>query len=382
MLKKGLIFLSLIAFLLFCYFLTFSKVKQNQIKNFVLHKVGILSSEWKISTEKENDNFITTFSSPTLFVDDIYTSMQGPHTNERFKLNETEDELYWVTKFEGVANSKFNSNDFICHMNLFHSNVEHFSRLGFKERINLQDSRLITLTSGTLSLNFPKGFAYPIYSNEKMFISSQALNLYKKEDKFNVNFDLKLHYSKNKKKKLKPLYMKYLVLSLPYTDDMQKNENSLERLDIGAPFVECAAPSSDNRFEAENSNGDKFTAFWKVPPGEYTYINDVTSVLNLQKTQKVHFINAHVHPYATSLELKNNTTNKTVFKSIITNSDGKKGIESISSFSSIEGVALYPNHKYTLIQKVNNTSKIESDMMASMFVYFYDEALDLKLNKK
>lgn len=382
MLKKGLIFLSLIAFLLFCYFLTFSKVKQNQIKNFVLHKVGILSSEWKISTEKENDNFITTFSSPTLFVDDIYTSMQGPHTNERFKLNETEDELYWVTKFEGVANSKFNSNDFICHMNLFHSNVEHFSRLGFKERINLQDSRLITLTSGTLSLNFPKGFAYPIYSNEKMFISSQALNLYKKEDKFNVNFDLKLHYSKNKKKKLKPLYMKYLVLSLPYTDDMQKNENSLERLDIGAPFVECAAPSSDNRFEAENSNGDKFTAFWKVPPGEYTYINDVTSVLNLQKTQKVHFINAHVHPYATSLELKNNTTNKTVFKSIITNSDGKKGIESISSFSSEEGVALYPNHKYTLIQKVNNTSKIESDMMASMFVYFYDEALDLKLNKK
>lgn len=382
MLKKGLIFLSLIAFLLFCYFLTFSKVKQNQIKNFVLHKVGILSSEWKISTEKENDNFITTFSSPTLFVDDIYTSMQGPHTNERFKLNETEDDLYWVTKFEGVANSKFNSNDFICHMNLFHSNVEHFSRLGFKERINLQDSRLITLTSGTLSLNFPKGFAYPIYSNEKMFISSQALNLYKKEDKFNVNFDLKLHYSKNKKKKLKPLYMKYLVLSLPYTDDMQKNENSLERLDIGAPFVECAAPSSDNRFEAENSNGDKFTAFWKVPPGEYTYINDVTSVLNLQKTQKVHFINAHVHPYATSLELKNNTTNKTVFKSIITNSDGKKGIESISSFSSEEGVALYPNHKYTLIQKVNNTSKIESDMMASMFVYFYDEALDLKLNKK
>ena len=123
MLKKGFIFLSLIAFLLFCYFLTFSKVKQNQIKNFVLHKVGILSSEWKISTEKENDNFITTFSSPTLFVDDIYTSMQGPHTNERFKLNETEDELYWVTKFEGVANSKFNSNDFICHMNLFHSNL-------------------------------------------------------------------------------------------------------------------------------------------------------------------------------------------------------------------------------------------------------------------
>ena len=52
--------------------------------------------------------------------------------------------------------------------------------------------------------------------------------------------------------------------------------------------------------------------------------------------------------------VKNNTTNKTVFKSIITNSDGKKGIESISSFSSIEGVALYPNHKYTLIQKVNN----------------------------
>ena len=381
MLKKTLIFLGVFFLGISLYYMSFSKVKQNQVKNFVLHKMGILSADWTISTKEKEGEYITTFESPTLFIDNIYTSMQGPHTNEKFKLNEKEDQLYWVTKFKGTANSKFNSNDFICHMNLFHSNEEHFARLGFEERINLQDSRLITLTDGTLSLEFPEGFAYPIYSNEKMFISSQALNLHKKDANFNVNFDFKLHYSKNEHKELKPLYMKYLVLSLPYTDDSEENYTTSKQLEVGAPFVECAAPSSDNRFEAENIDGDKFTAFWKIPPGENTYINDMTSKLNLQKIETVHFINAHAHPYATSLELKDETTNTTVFKSIITNTKGKKGIEDMTRFSSTEGIKMYPNHKYVLIQKVNNTSNEEADMMASMFIYFYDKALDSKLNK-
>lgn len=381
MLKRILIFLGVIFLALSVYYRSFSKVKQNQIKNFVLHKTGILSSDWDISTSEKDKEYIVTFKSPTLFIDNVYTSMQGPHTFEKFKLDEKEDDLYWVTKLVGTAKSKFDSNDFICHMNLFHSNEEHFSRLGIQDRINLQDARLITLTKGSLSIEFPKGFGYPVYSNEKMFISSQALNLYKKESKFNVNFDFKLHYYKNKNQKLKPLFMKYLVLALPYKEDSSKNTITAKPLEVGAPYVECAAPSSDQRFEAENTDGEKFTAFWKVPPGKETYINDITSVLNLQKIETVHYINAHAHPYANSLELKDDTTNTTVFKSIITNSIGKKGIEKISSFSSIEGVKMYPNHKYILIQKVDNTSKVEADMMASMFIYFYDEELDLKLKK-
>ena len=378
----GVVFIGTI----FIYYLTFSEVKKNQVKNFILHKTGVLSSEWIISTVKKNKEYVTKFKSPTLYVDNIYTSMKGPHTNEKFKLNEKEDDIYWVTKFKGIANSKFNSNDFICHMNLFHSNIEHFSRLGFQERINIQDSRLITLTKGALSIEFPKGFGYPIYSNEKMFISSQALNLYKKDERFNVDFDFELHYFKNENKKLKPLYMKYLVLSLPYKNGIAQKTTSdtnnpiLEEL-VGAPFVECAAPSSDKRFEATNDKGETFTAFWKVPPGEHVYINDVTKILDIKKTETIHFINIHAHPYANSLELIDKTEDRIIFKSIITNSKGRKGIEKMTNFSSIKGVKLYPNHKYVLKQKVNNILNIEVDMMASMFIYFYDEELDLKLNK-
>lgn len=373
-------------FIILCgsiFYFSSTKLTKNKIKHAVLHKLGILNSEWKITTEKKNDTYIASFNSPTLLIDDIYNSMEGPYTYKRFKLDETKDELLWISRFQANANSKLLqksvSNDFICHVNLYHNSAEHYSRMGINDKIAKQsDRQLISLlTTGSLNIEFPKGFAYPIFSNEKILIGSQALNLNKKDNWFNVDYTYKIHYSTQKK--IKPLYMKYVVLAMPYKEGTSEEKESHDKLPY---FVECALPSTE-RHKKENGKGELITSFWKVPKGKHTYQNDVTDILSLQKVETLHYINVHVHPYARSLELIDITTNTSVFKSIITNADGKKGIEDITSFSSIEGVKLYPNHQYNMILEVDNTSKIansETDMMCGMFLYFYNEDFDKKLN--
>lgn len=383
--KKILAVLTILIVGTLCYYFMLPKVAQNRIKKVALHKLGVLDAAWSMHTEHLDTEYVTTFNSQTLFVDGIYTSMQGPSSYKKFVLDEKEDELYWITKFRGSAKTSFVSegvsHDFICHMNLYHSDVAHFARLGLNDRIKTQqESQLITLTKGILSVDFPKGFGYPIYSNEKILVGSQALNLNDKESKFKVNYDFKMHYNKDKDTRLKPLYMRYLVLGMPYKDESESKQKTVNT-NKDKFFVTCAGPSDNRRFKAENEKGEKFTAFWKVPKGEYTYVNDATSLLNLNEEKTIHLINAHVHPFATSLELKDKTTNTTVFKSEVTNYKNRIGIDKITSFSSEKGIKVYPNHQYELILKVNNTIEKDVDMMASMFIYYYDKELDLKLKK-
>ncbi len=383
--KKKIIFASLsILFLgaIVTYF-SLTKMTRNKIKHVVLHNLGVLESDWVINTVANNESFKTSLKSPSLLVDDVYISMEGPVIYKRFMLNEFEDQLYWIKGFDAKANSNLatsnRSNDFICHVNFYHSSTEHYSRMGFNDRIGKQShSQLITLTTGSLNVQFPEGFAYPVFSNEKILIGSQTLNLNNEHKWFNLYYDFNIHYSKNKN--FKPLYMQYLVMALPYETDFPEQKNLME---YQLPsFVQCAGPSSKDMYKSSDKYGQTTTAFWKVPKGRHTYINDVTYILDLKKPKTIHYINAHAHPYATSLELVDATTNTSIFKSIITNSKDKKSITKITSFSSVEGVTLLPDHQYKMILDVDNTSDKEVDMMTSFFVYFYDQELNDKLKGK
>ena len=40
---------------------------------------------------------------------------------------------------------------------------------------------------------------------------------------------------------------------------------------------------------------------------------------------------------------------------------------------------LYPDHQYELVLTTNNTSDIQQDMMASMFVFLYDKEIDERI---
>jgi len=199
------------------------------------------------------------------------------------------------------------------------------------------------------------------------------LNLNYTNPLFTVNYDFNIKFKKDKEERLKPLYMRYAVLVLPYNikDNLDYNDNSINNK------VSCVIPKGDHHgFNSLNEKGEPITAFWKVPVGKHIYRSNFTKVLALDTIVTLHKINSHVHPFATSLELRDITIDSTLFKSLVTNYKDRIGLDKITSYSSNEGIKLYPDHEYELVEEVNNTTDSEIEMMGSMFLYFYDYKLD------
>ena len=96
---------------------------------------------------------------------------------------------------------------------------------------------------------------------------------------------------------------------------------------------------------------------------------------------RLHAAAIHVHPFATKISLFDKTENKAIFDSKIVNHKGKIGLTRIDAFSSAKGIWLYKDHDYEIVLEVNNTTKINQDMMGSMFLFFYDKELDELLKK-
>jgi hypothetical protein len=377
------VLISLVCVGCFVYYASLSPLKKNLAKSKILHWAHIVNPDWDTTITKSENGYVADFSSSTLVVDGIIKSMKGPVSYKIFLLNDKEEELYWITGMDVKANSKYNSegisNDFICHTNLYHNDVEHFARMGLEERNNLQHAQAITLTKGDLFFDFPEGFGYPLFSNEKIYLGSQALNLNIENPLFTVDFNFKLKFEKDREQRLKPLYMRYVVVSLPY--DIENKEISTIFQENRDNKVSCVALDQDGKyFNRVDENGEPTTVFWLVPKGKHTYRSDFTKSLALDTIVTLHKINAHVHPYATSIALRDKTIDSTVFKAIVTNYKKKVGLDNITSFTSKKGIKMYPDHDYELVEEVNNTSNQEVEMMGSMFLYFYDHELDKKLD--
>jgi hypothetical protein len=91
-------------------------------------------------------------------------------------------------------------------------------------------------------------------------------------------------------------------------------------------------------------------------------------MLGLPYDTTVHYIAAHVHPFAESIELRDLTSDETIFKAKATQTSGV-GLASVEHFSSVEGVPLYKDHEYELISVYDNTSSVDQDAMATMLLY-------------
>lgn len=95
----------------------------------------------------------------------------------------------------------------------------------------------------------------------------------------------------------------------------------------------------------------------------------VTPMLGLPFDTSVHYITAHLHPFAESLELWDLTAKKSVFKTLTRQVEGAVGLAEVKQFASAEGLPLYKDHEYELISVYPNTSGVEQDAMATMFLY-------------
>jgi hypothetical protein len=285
-------------------------------------------------------------------------------------------ELLWVTGYQmdvvAEDGKTPESMEFTCHTNLAWPRKK--PPLG----LNRPVARAFTLTQGQTDLRRPSGFGMPILSNEKLTFNSQALNLERPDADITVRHRTQIRFVRDAdlSEPMKPLVSVAAQAMVTLEDEPQifdvENAHSDEELEGASCHVgDYAGGSEDGIFTDKHDR--RFSPHWVVPPGRHEYRTLVTDNIRIPYDTRIHFIGVHVHPHSESLELRDLTTGKSVFKSLQTDG-GDRGPKWADYYSSEEGIPVYEDHEYELISVYNNQSGEDADAMAGMFIYYLNRA--------
>ena len=342
------------------------------VKTTLLHKTGLVDNDWQVENSSKEYKML----SPTFIVDDIYKSMEGPKASNYVMLSQ-DSTLLWITGFKVIAQDAKTgekmSNDFICHMNVDMNDSKYYSNFGLEDRIGKQYPRLTSLSHGMENFAFPEGYGVPMKGNDLLFVTTQTLNHNIKDAYYKVKHKVSITYQEDKN--IKPLMSKTAFIMLPY----DKYDPYKSPTDPGADFC---IPVETKNHSYDDGSGNKLSGHWVIPTGKNTYRSGINHQLEIKDSLRLHAAAIHVHPFATRIMLFNKTTQKPVFVSEVINHKNSIGLTNIENFTSKEGIWLYTNQEYEIVLEVNNTSKEDQDMMGSMFLFFYDEEMDLIVNSK
>ncbi len=332
-----------------------------------------LSDALALQTEQK------TIITPRYYIDKIYPSMMGPSSSQKFSLIENEPrQLLWITGYKSRVLDAKNPNrefkEFMCHSNLNINMKKHRTLFGWRQ---YPSERFFTLSEGREAINFPKGFGIPVYSDEIFRLDAQTLNHNIETPRAQVKIENVITFVRNKNLNFP---MKPLFLSAANGLALLKGKDGYYGVLKADP--QKHGTGSSKAHNAHNAKirkdilGREFTGHWEVPPGRHTYKTLVTRWMNLPYNTTAHYISAHVHPFAESLELKDLKTGKIIFKTEIKNKKNKIGLASVPTLSSEKGEPLYKDREYELISVYNNTSKKNITVMAVMFLYLFDKEFD------
>ena len=336
------------------------------------------AEEAPIGAEIERADGQVKVTSKVYNVDKIYKSMTGPWSKQEVRFLDAETpELVWITGAHVDMVDRDGREKmpelFMCHANL-DLDVDKHQTL-FPCRTS-HDGRLFTLSQGQLEVKFPPGFGIPVMSNEPLGLITQVLNLNFKDQKFQVRHCVTLDFVRDRdaREPMKPLYQGG-VFGLKALAEHEMAYDAAESLLLGdEKCTSCCLPGKKAVEWAEGLDryGRKFTGHWIVKPGREVNRTRVTTMFNLTADTTIHYIAVHMHPFAESLELRDMTTDETLFKSMVRNYEGQIGLAHVDSLSSEEGITVYADHEYEVVSTYNNTSGVDQDSMAVMYVYLLD----------
>jgi len=317
-----------------------------------------------------------TFVSTIYHIDRIYKSMKGPKSKHEFNLPAPEkDALIWITGFKavmvGLDGETPISQEFMCHSNLDINMSAHRKLFGWKR--NRGSSRLFTLSQGQYEIEMPEGFGIPMFASEKLKLYTQVLNLNDTKNSHDVRhkITIKYVYDKDLATPMKPLLQVPAVgLKLLKGQDGYFGLKKPDKKEHGAS---CLVGENADDKGYRDGFGRVFTGHWVVKPGREVNYSNTTRFLSIPYDTTIHYIAVHLHPFAESVELYDITAAKTVFKSNVTSSRGRVGIDKVEYFKNAEGIPLYKDHQYQLISTYNNTTDEAQDSMAVMYVYIFDK---------
>ena len=310
-------------------------------------------------------------------VDRQYRSMTGPYSQEKVFLLETEEpELLWITGYEAVMVGEDGEQpmpqDFMCHSNLDINAYEHRKLIRTTPSFN---PRLFTLSQGQFKIRFPDGFGIPVFSDEPLNLLTQVLNLNSPDVREKVRHKVTIGFVRDQD----AAGMQALFPSSAYGLALLEGDDGY--YGISKPEEEmhgpgCLPGENASSHEYDDGMGRTFTGHWVVKPGREENRTLVTRLMAIPYDTTVHYIAVHLHPFAESLELRDLTAGETVFKSRARNHEDRIGLASVDAFSSPEGLPIYADHDYEIVSTYHNTTDVEQDSMAVMYIYLRDQEFD------
>jgi len=317
-------------------------------------------------------------------IDTIYRSMKGPFQDIIFSID-AQDSLLWLTGYKvetlDANNDSMLAANFMCHNNL---NLSEELLMPWRNELNYFNLRLFTLTQGGEQILLPKGFGIPVYGTQTFETNAQVLNhnIYPINRKVKQRITIYYHPERKLKRRMIPLEQRTIFAFKQYGGpeglygETPTNDNYILRQQFEVTQPKCgvgelANGTKEQRFDLfHDPFGRLFTGHWKIAPdSKEDFTIDISSLLKLQKPTKVHFINAHVHPFCEQLSLIDNTTKKLVFSSKISNRTDGIGLDSIGNFSEQKGIAIYPDHNYAIRSIYHNKSADTLSAMSVMYLY-------------
>jgi len=325
-----------------------------------------------------------TFYSTDLMIDTIYRSMQGPFEIKPIAIDPNSEELLWITGYESkVLQAESNVTlgpAFMCHNNLDYGKAE---QLPWQLKTSGANHRIFTLSQGQSKIQFPEGFGIPIPANQSLNMVSQVLNHHRPELFINTKHQSELKYLRESEidGEMKALYQQAVFVTkqlsgaegdhgmplscLPYHD----HEDSPKEADVDHDCsIEYSREADYNPYQ--DKYGRKFTGHWVIPYGPDTLRTNVSKMMDLDDSSRIHLISVHLHPYAEALELWDLSSNQLIYEASFQKDSMNFGFKEIDYFSSKEGIPVYADHQYELVSAYDCTDSLnEHTAMAVMYLY-------------
>lgn len=317
--------------------------------------------------------------SPIYTIDRKYRSEEGPGTTQKVSLWESSPpELLWITGIRAEMVSPDGATptlpEFMCHVSLNFEDLEkHRTNFGWG---NQGIARILSLSQGQLAASFPPGFGIPLLSDESLTLTTRVLNHNRKDDHFQVRHLVTIDFVRDGdlRDPIKALRSVpgHVLAPLKASESATPGATHRHAEDGDGDLAGVPAPTAIAGTFRESS-GREFIGHWVVKPGREVRKKNVTERLQIPFDTTLHYAAVHLHPFAESLELRDLTAGRSLIKCLARSLPKGIGLEHVDSFSSEEGMPIYKDHQYELVSVYNNTSSVDQDSMAVMFLFLLDQ---------
>ncbi len=288
--------------------------------------------------------------------------------------------LYWLKGIDEVVLDEkgrvLPTAEFICHLNV---DVDvAFRNQTFPMAEPCRNSRIFTITQGQTRIEFPRGYAVPVASDEVWGFTFQAANRTTDEHRrIRHRLTLTLVEDRSLAEPLKALAWETPFLSV-IVDRYSKQAEEADH----AGMPDClptsrglTAPNSVPNTNWDDFCGRRRSGHFVVPPGRNTWRSTYPE-LTVNTERHVRLVWSHIHPLLEECSLILCRGRKKLFSvHSKTRTDRGLEIESIDMVTAPEGngIVLPAKEVYEIECTYNNTTGEAHDSMVTFGLFFDDE---------